>query len=150
MAGHACPPSFTVTCSTRTVCSAPLRYRLSASTCAANVLASLLKARSALSCWCGSHGALDIENIQIARPSYATGGGADGEVGVAWYSCRKLHLPGAYKLLSRSRIRSNLNRKGSKRESSSSIFFAILSMNPMNRGVNCCVWEQQSMRTSSL
>jgi hypothetical protein len=29
----ACPPSFTVTCSTRTVCSPPLRYRLSASTC---------------------------------------------------------------------------------------------------------------------
>jgi hypothetical protein len=48
----ACPPSFTVTCSTRTVCSPPLRYRLSASTCAAKVRASLLKARSALSC-CG-------------------------------------------------------------------------------------------------
>jgi hypothetical protein len=48
----ACPPSFTVTCSTRTVCSPLLRYRLSASTCAAKVRASLLKARSALS-YCG-------------------------------------------------------------------------------------------------
>jgi hypothetical protein len=28
----ACPPSFTVTCSTRTVCSPPVRYRLGAST----------------------------------------------------------------------------------------------------------------------
>jgi hypothetical protein len=42
----ACPPSFTVTCSTRTVCSPSLRYRLSASICAAKVRASLLKARS--------------------------------------------------------------------------------------------------------
>ena len=38
----ACPPSFTVTCSTRTVCSPALRYRLSASTCEAKVRASLL------------------------------------------------------------------------------------------------------------
>ena len=75
---------------------------------------------------------------------------ADGEVGVAWYSRRKVHLPGGCKLLSQRRICSNLNRKGSKRESSSSIFFAILSMNPMNRGLSRCVWEQQSMRTSSL
>ena len=45
----ACPPSCTVTFSTRIVCSPP-RYRLSVSTCAAKVRASLLKARSALSC----------------------------------------------------------------------------------------------------
>src|ERR1700732_1513803 len=45
-----CPPSFTVTCSTRTVCSPPVRYRLSASTCDTKVRASVLKARSALSC----------------------------------------------------------------------------------------------------
>lgn len=46
----ACPPSLTETCCTMTRCSPPVRYRLSASTCAAKVLASLLKARSALSC----------------------------------------------------------------------------------------------------
>ena len=46
------PPSWTWTCSTVIFCSPPVRYRFSASIWAAKVRASLLKARSALSC-CG-------------------------------------------------------------------------------------------------
>src|ERR1700731_3189939 len=66
----ACPPSFTVTCSTRTVCSPPLRYRLSASACAAKGRASLLNARSALSC-CGilSTWARPIQEIDVLCPN---------------------------------------------------------------------------------
>jgi hypothetical protein len=65
----ACPPSLTVTCFTRTFCSPPVRYRLSASTCAAKVRASLLKARSASfrrprAAWCGAADS----SIQIQRP----------------------------------------------------------------------------------
>jgi hypothetical protein len=41
----------TETCCSVTFCSAPLRYRLSPSSCIANVRVSLLKARSALSAW---------------------------------------------------------------------------------------------------
>src|ERR1700739_4954853 len=64
----ACPPSFTVTCSTRTVCSPPLRYRLSASTCAGKVRASLLRARSALSC-CGMRPMGCIHGLHMREPA---------------------------------------------------------------------------------